>query len=218
MPKLIPKRTIKLIKELRSKGWSLPEIYRQTQVGYGSVFRHIQGVIILPQYKQSWRGKWGGSRKRKELLQLQAQEKANKEIRDLKDKDILTIFACLYWAEGNKKDFSFTNTDPGMIKTFLKSLEILGVPKKDLRITIRTYEDLNKDFCINYWAKIAGIPEKQIVNVNVIKGKKKGKLPFGMCRVRIIKGGNMLKYAVALRNRIGELISPYSSTDRTGVS
>jgi hypothetical protein len=44
----------------------------------------------------------------------------------------------------------------------------------------------------------------EFVNVNILKGKKSGKCPFGMCRVRVKKGGNMLKYIKALKNIVIE--------------
>lgn len=50
MSKLLPKETIEKIKLLRQKGYSLPEIKREVKASHGSVFRHIQGVTILPKY------------------------------------------------------------------------------------------------------------------------------------------------------------------------
>jgi restriction system protein len=60
--------------------------------------------------------------------------------------------------------------------------------------------------------------EEKFVNVNVLRGKKKGKLKYGMCRVRILKGGDMLKYMRALNNRIVNIFCSRSSTDRAQVS
>lgn len=51
MPKLISQEKIKRIRLLRQKGYSLPEIKKEVRVGYGSVFRYIQGVEILPEYR-----------------------------------------------------------------------------------------------------------------------------------------------------------------------
>ena len=200
-------QVIKTIKELRSRGFSLPEIYKKTGVGYGSVFRHIKNVEILPEYKSLWAGKRKSSVKRKLDAEVKAISLAEKTISNLSDKDKAIIFASLYWAEGNKKDFNFTNTDPEMIRVFTNILRCLDIPKERLRVTIRIYEDLNKEKCIDYWAKIVGIPPSKIVNVNIIKGKKIGKLKYGMCRIRIVKGGNMLKYAVALRNQVIKLLN-----------
>ncbi len=211
MPRLIPQETIKLIKDLRAKGWSLPEIHKEVKIGYGSVLKYIKGVEILPQYQAIWFGKRGGSKKRKILAESKAKKRASTTIKGSLEKEIPIITACLYWAEGNKKDFSFTNTDPKMIKVFTKCLQKLGIPKEKFKVTIRIYEDLDKMKCINFWADVVGITPEDIGNVNILKGQKMGKLSYGMCRIRIVRGGDMLKYMVALRDQISDLLSEKSS-------
>lgn len=210
MAKRLAPQTINKIYNLRSKGFSLNEIKAEIPlVGYGTIFRYIQGVQILPKYHKWWFGKRGGSRKRKKIAEYNAQKKANGVIRSLSSKERLILLCALYWAEGGKKDFNFTNTDPEMIKVFVSGLEkVLGIPRSSFRVSIRTYEDLDKQKCLAYWAKIVGIEPENIVHVDVLKGKKGGKLPYGMCRVRIIKGGNMLKYMAALKKRV---VATYSS-------
>ena len=46
-------------------------------------------------------------------------------------------------------------------------------------------------------------------------GKKNGKLKYGMCRIRVVKSGYLLKIIKSIINLTPELVSPYSSTDRT---
>lgn len=156
-----------------------------------------------------------------ELAKIEASKKAKQLISLLSSKEKAVFLSALYWAEGNKRDFGFTNTDPEMIRVFVTGLEeIFQIPRDRLRASIRTYEDLDKEKCLRYWSKVVGIPPEQFVNVNVLKGKKNGKLAYGMCRIRIIKGTDMLKYITAIRNRVADLfnVSPRSSTERTGVS
>lgn len=57
---------------------------------------------------------------------------------------------------------------------------------------------------IRYWAQIIGIPSNRILNVNILKGKKRGKLQYGMCRVRVTKGGNYLKLLQSVAKVITE--------------
>ena len=82
MAKRIPIEKINLIKKLRSEGWSLPEIHKEVGLGYGSVFRYLKNVKISPQHISMWRGKWGGSIKRKVKLEAIAYKKAKKEVFD----------------------------------------------------------------------------------------------------------------------------------------
>lgn len=216
MPKLIPKETIKKIKLLRQRGYSLPEIKKEVKVGHGSVFRYIQGVEILPEYKQIWHSKRGGSFKRMKLAEKEAEKNALTSIDSLSKKEKMIFLSALYWGEGSKSDFNLMNTDADLIRVFIKGLyELFNVSKDRLRISIRIYEDLDKKECLKYWSRITGVEYEKFVSVDVLKGRKKGKLPYGMCRVRILKGADMLKYIKALKNRIVSLCSPHSSTDRT---
>jgi len=203
MSKLLLKETIEKIKLLRQKGYSLPEIKKEVKASHGSVFRHMQGVKILPEYWKEWHGKQGGSIKRMKIRERLAEEKAEKTIISLSDKEKMIFLTALYWGEGNKSDFNLMNTDADLIRVFIQGLqEIFNISKDRLRISIRIYEDLNKRECLQYWSKITGVPVEKFVSVNILKGNKKGKLPYGMCRLRILKGGDMLKYIKALKNRI----------------
>lgn len=206
MARRITQEEITRIKDLRSRGWSLPEIHTKTKIGYGSVFRYIQNIPILPQYKSIWQGKRGGSKKRKQKLEVVAYTKAEKIISVLNEKEKILFLAALYWGEGGKKDFNFTNSDPEMIRIFVDGIKnILNISPDEIRVSIRIYEDLDREKSLDYWSKIVDIPKNKFVNVDVLKGKKIGKLKYGLCRVRIKKGGNMLKYLLALNNRVSEI-------------
>lgn len=189
----ISNQEIKQIKKLREKGCSLPEIVKIVRRGNSTVFKYIQDVKILPQYYNVWKEKQGGSKQRMLNEWSKAKINAQNIISFLNNKEKKIIAACLYWGEGAKADFSLSNTDPGLIKTFVHCMESFGMNKNDLRVTIRIYSDLDKNKAIKYWAKIIGIPKKQILNINILHGKKSGKLKYGMCRIRITKGGPYLK-------------------------
>ena len=203
MVKLISKENILLIKDLRRKGYSLPEIKKEVDVGYGSIFRYVQGVKILPQYHKTWFGKRGGSIKRKILAQEKASQKAKKLITALSLKEKIIFFSAIYWGEGSKGDFGLSNSDPEMISILIIGLrELFSIATKDLRVSIRIYEDLNKDMCLKFWSKITGVKIEDFVSITILPGKKKGKLPHGMCRIRVLKGGNLLKYIKAIKDEV----------------
>jgi len=192
---------------LRQRGYSLPEIHKKVDVGYGSVFRYSQGVKILQRYQKEWRKKQGGSIKRMINKEKLAEQKAKKTITTLTNRERLIFITALYWGEGSKSDFNLMNTDADLIKVFLQGLrEIFNISNDRIRISIRIYEDLDKQRCLNYWSKITGISTSEFVSVNVLKGKKKGKLQYGMCRLRVLKGGDMLKYIKALKKRVVSII------------
>lgn len=182
------------IQSLRKKGYSLPEISRLVNVPKTTIFRYIKGVEILPEFIPTWSIKWGGSRKRKLLKEKQALKDAQKIVGNLSRKEKKLFLSALYWGEGSKKDFGLSNTDPELIKTFINVLRnVFNIQDDRLRISIRIYEDMDKDKCLNFWSQVAEIEKEKFTNVDVLFGKKKGKLEYGMCRVRVIKGGDLLK-------------------------
>lgn len=187
---------------LRKHGHSLPEIRHLTGHGTATIFKYIQDIRILPKFQDLWKNKRKSSVARMLKEQKKAQDQAKRLIRKVERKGRILIAACLYWAEGEKKDFSLSNTDPNLIKIFVECLKEFGITKENLRVTIRTYEDLDRERVCNFWSKVVGIPKKSIINVNILKGKKKGKLQYGMCRIRVIKGGYLLKLLHALKELI----------------
>src|SRR3990167_9354156 len=150
----IPKATVHKIIKLRKTGHSLPEIKLIVGHSGATVFKY--------------------TRKMAEQLM----------ILPLKKRDLLLILACLYWGEGTKKELNLINSDPKLISTFVFCLQTLGIQRKDLKITVRIYEDINRSQAIRYWADVLNISKNKIMGVNILGGKKKGKLPYGMCRVR----------------------------------
>ena len=196
--KKITQEEINAIIKLRKTGHSFPEIQNAVKRSNGTVFRYAHKVPVLFRYQSILKAKQGGSKAREIRERKNAEEKADKLIAYINTTEKLLIAACLYWGEGTKKDFSISNTDPDLIRIFVACIKEMGITKKDLRVTIRIYEDLDKENVISYWAKIIDIPKKRILNVNVLKGKKQGKLEYGMCRIRVTKGAPHLKLLHAI--------------------
>lgn len=199
---------IKKIESLRRRGYSLPEISKKLSIAKTTAFRYTRDIEILPKYGEILKIKRGGSRKRKRLKEQKALAQARR-FANLSDREKLLFISALYWGEGTKKDFSLSNTDPHLIKVFVTVLkQVLKINSEDLRVSVRIYEDLDKEQCLSFWSEVIGVPKEQFVNVNILTGKKKGKLLYGMCRVRIRKGGDTLKRIVAINKVVASSMSP----------
>ncbi len=95
-----------------------------------------------------------------------------------------------------------------MIKIFFDSLELIGVKKDSIKIGIRLFDDIDKNEAIIFWAEVLGVSVRQISSIDVLHGKKKGKLLYGMCRIRVAKGGESFKLIMSIIERIKkEMIS-----------
>lgn len=202
------KEVIEKMKLLRSQGKSLPEISQAVTVPKTTIFRYIQGVEIQPEFLSDWVEKRGGSKQKKKLQEKKAFEEGKKLVGELSYKEKMIFLTALYWAEGSKRDFSLSNTDPDLIRFFVQGLrEVFFITDERLRVSVRIYEDLDREKCLSFWSDIIGIPKEKFVNVNILAGKKKGKLAYGMCRVRVTKGGELLKKIVGVNKAIVSTLS-----------
>lgn len=203
--------------ELRKHGLSFPEISSKLSIPKTTVFRYAHKIPIQKQYYRRWFERRHSSKIMSAKQWSVAETKASQLLQTINNKELALFGAALYWAEGSKKDFGLSNTDPAMITVFLYILrKIFHVPDNDIKISIRIYEDLNRNACIRFWSKTTGIKLGRKTSINVLRGSKKGKLQYGMCRVRIKKGGMLLKEIHAINKRVSNLtMGPRSSRDRT---
>lgn len=196
------------IKQLRERGHSINEISEKLDRPKTTIFRYIQNVSIMPKFLKNWTGKRGGSRKIKLLKEEKAFGDAKKLIRALSSKEKLLFLCALYWAEGNKKDFILTNSDPNLIKVFISGLrDILLIPEDKIQVSLRIYEDIGREESLSFWSKIVKIPEENFLAVHRLCGRKKGKLTYGMCRIRVRKGEALLKKIDAVNKVVVNLMS-----------
>lgn len=196
--KPIEKEEIEKIVDMRKKGHSLPEICRSLKRGSSTVYAYAKKVKVLPEHADTLRQKQGGSKYRSEIQWKESSLLAKSLLRKIEKREKLFILASLYWGEGTKSGLDFINSDPEMIRVFVSCLTVLGVNKSELRLSLRVYDDVNILIAKKYWANICGVGVESILSANILKGKKSGKLPYGMCRVRVTKGSKYFKLIMSM--------------------
>lgn len=130
-------------------------------------------------------------RKKREYNFSLAYEQARKDIGDLTERELFIAGFFLYWAEGGKTRRStlvLTNTDPGMLKMYLKWLTLLKVQKERLKIKLHLYKDMNVDREVAFWSKELGINKTHFHKTWVKKSKMtdltyKNNFGHGTCNV-----------------------------------
>lgn len=202
------------IVEKRQLGFSVPEIHRALNISKSTVLRYVEGIEILPEFKQRWLDRRNASK----IISEKAWEKAYKASEDLVDvvsaKELKLITAALYWAEGAKREFSFINSDAEMVKFFIQGLtKGYGIPLSSINVSLRIFEDIPKDQALWFWSQVTGIRLDSNTYIDVRAGSKSGKLPYGMCRIKVKKGGLLLKTIFAINKRVISLLPPRSSMD-----
>lgn len=186
------------IRKLRQTGHTLSEIRNFTKRSNGTIWKYIKDISVLPKYHEVWKVKRGGSKAKSERDWKEAKIKASCNIKNIGFSEKMLILSCLYWGEGNKTELNLINSDPSMIKVVISCLKTLGVQDNELKISLRLFEDIDKAKAISFWSQALSLPRATIQKINVISGKKIGKLEFGMCRVRVKKGGKYFKLIISM--------------------
>lgn len=195
------KEKIARLIRLRKRGHSINELVTLFQMSKTTIWYHIRSVKIPPLYQERIRARQGGSKIRKERDLLEA-GKQSQFLLQGKDRYASSLLAMIYWAEGNKKSFVFTNTDPDMIKLFLHIIQkTFNISKDRIMITVRYFTGMNRSACLTHWAKATKLP-KEVIKMYYNDGGNRGKSPFGICRVTIKKGGFTHKVIWSLIHQI----------------
>lgn len=196
--KPITKNEVEQIILLRQTGHSLPEICKMTSRGSSTVFSYVKNVSVHPDYVDILKSKQGGSIARARKGWDESKKKAETLLGTFNSKDKLLVLTALYWGEGTKRELNLINSDPELLRIFIECLFEIGVTRDMLRVTLRIYEDMSEIEMRKYWAQKLNISEKNILGVNILRGKKEGKLKYGMCRVRVTKGAPYFKLIMSM--------------------
>lgn len=199
--RVLEEHQIKYLQNLRRRGFSLNELVEKTGISQTTVWHHVHNIRILPRYLELWKSKRGGSKKRTE----RAWERARKDAQFLlrgSHREKAVALAMLYWAEGNKRECEFTNTDGRMIQFFLAHLqEIFGLTIENIRVTARIFSGMEQTECVAYWSSVTGVPKYRIV-VYRNDGGSSGRTKYGICRITIRKGSYVLKVIHSLVSQL----------------
>lgn len=198
---------IKKIKFLRSRGFVISDIAKEVSISKSLVSKYIQGVSVLPEYKEKLKEKQGGSKFRSQAEWNHARSEAKSLIPEISQKEKMLILCALYWGEGTKRELNIINSDPSMLRVVIECLRELGISDKQFKATIRIYEDLPRNKVVSFWSKKIGLPLSCFTNINVLDGKKNGKLPYGMCRIRVEKSAKYFKLIMSVIDRIKDIMS-----------
>ena len=201
--------------KLRKRGLSYSEILKKISVAKSTLSLWLGSVGLARKQKQRLTEKRlaaalrGSIKKREQRIAItnEIKTKARNEIGKLSNRELWLTGVALYWAEGTKQKehnvsqkVKFSNTDPIMIKVFLRWLQnICGIPKSEISFRISLHETaINKlDKVQKYWAKITGLPinnfqkidwKKHRINT---KRKNTGEKYFGLLNVYIRNSTNL---------------------------
>lgn len=172
---------------LRIKGFSLNEIVDKLRISKGTASAWLKDIElgskaierlkerkIIGQYKTVQIKK----RKKGELLRGLEVETVKKLRAICFNKEIYQLLSSiLFWCEGSKGNLTkvgFTNSDPNMVRFFLKCLRKgFEIKEEKFRIVVHLHSYHNEKTQIEFWSKVTGIPTNKFTKS--FKKKNSGK-------------------------------------------
>lgn len=184
--------------KMRLKGMSYSQIKSKLKVSKGSLSLWLASYPLSPERIKELRGDPKKIENYRQTMALKreakfniALSKARANLGSISNRDLLILGFALYWAEGAKTktgSLILANTDPNMLKIYLKWLRLLGVPKKDLKFKLHIYKDMKEGAIISFWTRKLGVKSDQfrktyIKNSRIVDLTYKNGFGHGTCNI-----------------------------------
>ncbi len=191
---------------LRKQGMSYTQIKKIIGVSKSTLSCWLQKFPLSEeQIKEFQRQGWKKSEVSREKFRNTMRQKKEKRLRriftvqqkeifPLTKRDIFLAGLFLYWGEGTKcrsDGLSISNSDPSIIKFFILWLsKSLKVPKKNLRVSLQLYCDMEIDKETKFWSETLGVSRSQFIRPYIKESSSerinhKGGFGHGTCNVRV---------------------------------
>jgi hypothetical protein len=194
--------------ELRLLGRSYSEIKKEIKVSKSSLSLWLKDMPLSPEAINDLKKKnrsverFRGTMALKKVVRLKKVfGKVAGDIGMLTPREVFQSGLFLYWGEGWKRSeytTGFTNTNPQMIKFFLRWLSALGIKKEKILIRLHLYVDMDIEKSIDYWVNEIGVARCQFRN-SYIKNSSQSNITYktgfgkGTCNV-IVENRDLAEY------------------------
>ncbi len=164
-------------RDLRTQGLAYEEIAAALGVAKSSVSLWVRDLPAPQRLSHAERGKraaegvrryWATQRHVYEARRAAARAAAAAEIGDLTDRERIIAGAIAYWCEGTKNKpgrradrVIFTNSDPDLIRFFLRFLEATGTPRTDATFRVCIHESADVASAERFWLEVTGASPDQ---------------------------------------------------------
>jgi Homeodomain-like domain len=164
-------------RDLREQGWKYNEIAAELGVSKSSVSLWVRDLPRPPRLSyeecrkraaEGVRRYWDAERPLCEAEREAVRAAAAARIGELSDREILIAGAIAYWCEGakNKPDrrvdrVEFINSDPELIKFFLRFLDAAGVSRAALIYRVLIHESADAEAAQRFWLDVTQADQAQ---------------------------------------------------------
>jgi transposase len=159
-------------RELRLQGWTYDQIQVELGCSKSSISLWVRDLPKPDRRDPSEQAKLASRKRWEHELAVRDEERqktkvaAAAEIGRLSDRELFLAGVVLYWAEGAKdkthsrqrrENLQFINSDPNVIRFYLRWLESLEVERKRLRFRVYIHESADVGEAEAYWADLVGV-------------------------------------------------------------
>jgi hypothetical protein len=110
--------------------------------------------------------RWEPHRKARDADRAAAGDRLVDWVGELSDREVILVGAVAYWCEGGKEKpwhrsnhgLQFINSDPGLVRLFLRYVELLGVQRAGLTYRLSIHESGDIPAATQWWAGVVGVP------------------------------------------------------------
>jgi hypothetical protein len=196
-------------RDLRRAGRTYDEIVTELGVSKSSVSLWVRDLPKPPRRHHARRmaeARWTPHRRKMAILRTQTKFAAAREIGVLTDRELFLVGVGLYWSEGTKsrpyrptERLTFTNSDPDMVRVFLAWLDLLGVPRDQMRFMIMIHESADVSASERFWEEVVEAPAaaftKTVLKKHNPKTSRKnvGDGYHGCLAVRVLKSADLYR-------------------------
>lgn len=171
--------------ELRGQGWSVNDIALELGVARSTAW---QWVKHLPLDRDSERARrkrehakvmtdaqWEKHRRERAERRAAVRAEAAATVGDLSPADVLRLGAVMYWCEGTKvkpwrpgtERLTFTNSDPGLIRFYLRFLAVLDVPADMIQFRLAIHESADVEASVRWWSEVVNVASDRFLRTTL---------------------------------------------------
>ncbi|MDT0382654.1 hypothetical protein RM572_28290 [Streptomyces sp. DSM 42041] len=197
-------------RELRTEGKTYDEIRDRLGVSKSSISAWVRD---LPKPPPRWRDIPRMQRMETGLVRhytdrdaerRHLEDEARRQVGKMSDHELLLVGAALYWAEGQKDKpyarrecVTFTNSDPDMIRVFVRFLEMLQVGRDRWRCSVHIHASEDVGAATSFWAEIVGLPAsdfmKPWLKKNISTRLNRGPDHRGCLTIRVTRSARLYR-------------------------
>jgi transposase len=163
--------------ELRVRGWSVNDLATKLGVAKSTAYHWVKHIPLDPNAERARAkqehaavmiaGRWDEHRRTRDHRQAQVHADAAEDVGELSERDLMLVGAAIYWCEGAKSKpwrrldrLTFINSDPGLLRLFLRFLALCGRQKDSLQYRVHIHETADSEAAGEWWARELDLPRE----------------------------------------------------------